>query len=277
MGTHEISFPGLGIEEFVINRVAFNVFGIDIYWYAVFITLGIVLAAAFGFTQCKKFGIKPDDLLDGLLFGLPAGVIGARLFSVLFNLQNYHSFLDVINIRDGGLAIWGGIISVIPTVIIFSKVKKINFLSAFDITAVGLLIGQAVGRWGNFFNAEVYGIETNLPWGMTVDGSAPVHPLFLYEIVINTVGIALILLIWKKYKNRLPGDMVLFYMSWYGLFRALLEMLRPSKYVLYLFDTNIPTAVLLGFTCFVLGIAGILVRHVLNNKKIKAKEIKSEE
>ncbi|MBR2327952.1 MAG: prolipoprotein diacylglyceryl transferase [Clostridia bacterium] len=268
---HLISFPGLGIGEFILDRVAFTVFGIDIYWYAVMITLGIGLAVGFGFWQGKSFGIKPDDLLDGIIIILPLAVIGARLFFVLFELENYKTFWDVINIRDGGLGIWGAIIVAFPAAVAFCKVKKINPLGVFDITAIGFFIGQTIGRWGNFFNAEVYGTYTNLPWGMTIDGSLPVHPLFFYESVINAIGLIIALVIWKRFKKRMTGDIFFFYISWYGLFRGLLELLRPSQYVLYvnIFGLELRTAVIIGFACFVVGIAMFFVMRAIAKKKAK--------
>lgn len=268
---HLISFPGLGIGEFLLDRVAFTVFGIDIYWYAIMITIGIGLAVGFGFWQCKNFGIKSDDLLDGIIIILPLAVIGARLFFVLFELENYKTFYDIINIRDGGLGIWGAIIVAFPAAVVFCKIKKINPLGVFDITAIGFFFGQMIGRWGNFFNAEVYGTYTNLPWGMTIDGSLPVHPLFFYESLANGIGLVIALFIWKKFKNRLSGDIFFFYISWYGIVRGFLELLRPSQYVLYVdvFGVSLRTAVILGFSCFFAGILLFIFRHLYEKKKSK--------
>ncbi len=264
---HTIAFPGLGIGPFELNRVAFTVFGFDIYWYAVMITLGLIMAASFGFYMCKRFSMKKEDLVDGLLIILPLSVIGARLFFVIFNHQDYKTFWDVINIRDGGLGIWGALLVAFPAAVIFCRIKKLNIFSVLDLVAMGFLIGQSIGRWGNFFNAEVYGVATDLPWGMSINGGAPVHPLFLYESLINALGFVLAVLIYKYFKKRMAGDIALFYITWYGLFRGLLEMLRPSQYVLYIGDSGIMTAVVLGFACAAAGITVFAVRHFVMKKK----------
>jgi phosphatidylglycerol:prolipoprotein diacylglycerol transferase len=167
MDTNYVSFPNLGFG-FDLNRVAFNVFGIEVYWYGIIIALGFTLAATFALLSRKKFGIKENDLIDALLFAVPISIIGARLYYVLFNLSYYKNIMDVISIRDGGLAIYGAVIAATITVFVFCRVRKVRLGDLLDLGALGLLIGQAIGRWGNFVNIEAYGSATNLPWAMEI-------------------------------------------------------------------------------------------------------------
>ena len=227
---NHISFPGLGGLEFTLSRAAF---GTPVYWYGAIIALGFLLAAVYALKSCRKFGIGQDDMCDVLIVSLPLSIIGARLFYVL---GAWGDFKDnpaaIINIRDGGLAIYGGVIMAVVGVFIVCRFKKINVTDVLDIAGLGLLIGQMIGRWGNLFNAEVYGDVTGLPWGMSINGGAPVHPLFLYESLWNLVGF---LLIRKRTGRRLfRGEMFLMYLGWYGLGRALLENLRDNAFVLYI-------------------------------------------
>ena len=152
-----ISFPGLGIGEFKVDSVAFTIFGIDIAWYALIITMGMIAAVTYTVISSRKMGMTLDDVIDYALFTIPFGVIGARLYYVLTTLDQYDSFLDVINIRQGGLAIYGGIIAGGLTVLAVSYFKKINFLAFADYVAPGVLLAQGIGRWGNFMNGEAYG------------------------------------------------------------------------------------------------------------------------
>ena len=184
----EVSFPKLGLE-FDINRVAFSFFGLDIYWYALLIMTGFILAVLYAWRSTKTFDVKMDPLIDIVLVGLFCGIIGARIYYVIFRFSSYSSLWDMMNIRDGGLAIYGGVILAFISGLIMCKyVEKVEILPVFDIAAIGFLIGQGVGRWGNFMNQEAFGSETGLPWGMysvntyyyeVVDGiSRKVGPLF---------------------------------------------------------------------------------------------------
>ena len=172
-----ITFPGLGLT-FHIQRVAFQIFGKDIYWYGIIIAAGFLLAAAFCSWRAKDFGIKKDDFLDMLLWGLPIGIICARIYYVIFYLSLYRDaqgkfqWSEAIAIWDGGLAIYGGVIGGILTCLVVCKYKKLPFLAMADLSVMGLFIGQIMGRWGNFVNQEAYGGACDLPWrmGLIVDG-----------------------------------------------------------------------------------------------------------
>lgn len=228
-----IEFPNLGIGPLDINRVAFSLFGLDIYWYAVIITAGMLLAILFCMWQAKKVGLSADNVLDIALIGIPTSVIGARLFFVLFTLDQYDSFMEMIDIRDGGMAIYGAVIVAFIAGFFYCRHKKISTLALFDLGSLGFLIGQMIGRWGNFMNAEVYGRETDALFGMTINGRGPFHPTFLYESVWNLVGF-IMLLLFLKFLRKHDGEIFSLYFFWYGLGRAFLESLRVEEYVLYL-------------------------------------------
>ena len=150
----KVSFPGLGIGEFSVNSQAFSIFGVGIAWYAIVITIGMLAAVAYTIFRARKIGITFDDVIDFALFAIPIGIIGARLYYVVTNLDSYHSFMEVINIRNGGLAIYGGIIFGALAVIGVSYFKKINFFAMADCCTPGIILAQAIGRWGNFANGQ---------------------------------------------------------------------------------------------------------------------------
>lgn len=226
-----VSFDKLGIHDIVLNRVAIsNIFGtgLDVYWYAIIITAGLVLAMLFGMKHAKDVGLNADNILDVVIFGVPCALIGARLYYVIFEADQFHSFTDIINIRKGGLAIYGGLIAGLIVGLVYSKVKKINVLALFDIACMGFFIGQSIGRWGNFVNAEAFGGVTDLPWGMSINGGAPVHPTFLYESLWNLVGFILAYIYLKKLRKE-NGEIFFFYLAWYGAGRAWIEGLRTDS------------------------------------------------
>lgn len=267
--TNVISFPGLGLS-FTVSRAAFSVFGINIYWYGIIIALGMIAAMAYGFREVEKRGIKQDDALNMFLIALPVAIVCARLYYVIFNLDMYRGdLLSVFDIRGGGLAIYGGVIGAALTVIIYCRARKISLGEVLDIMAVGFLIGQAIGRWGNFVNGEAFGSGADLPWAMTIvsDGAAraeSVHPTFLYESIWDAVGVALLIL-YKRHK-RFSGELFCAYILWYGLGRFWIEGLRSDS--LYLGTLRISQIVAL--VSVFAGIAGI----IYGRKKFK--KIKNE-
>lgn len=271
--THMIGFEGLGIPPFEVNRVAIsNLFGtgIDIYWYAIIITSGLILAMIFAMTHAKKVGLTSDNIVDIVLWGVPTALIGARLYYVIFEPDRFESFADIINIRKGGLAIYGGVIAAFLTGYIYCKVKKINFLALFDLGALGFFIGQSIGRWGNFMNAEAFGGETSLPWGMSINGGAPVHPTFLYESLWNVIGFLLAYLYLRKFKKE-HGEIFFFYLAWYGAGRTWIEGLRTDS----LWWGNFRVSqVLAAITCVIGVILIILVRIGVWRKMLDRIEIK---
>lgn len=224
---HAISFPALGLD-FQINRVAVNVFGKDIYWYGIIICIGFVLAALYVNARVKEFGCMSDNLMDCLIICVPVGIICARIYYVAFEWEYYSQHPnEIIAVWNGGIAIYGAVIGVVIALYGYSRVKKIPFASLCDLAAFGLLIGQCIGRWGNFVNGEAHGGPTDLPWGMSIDGATAVHPTFLYESLWNLVGF--IALHFYSKKRKFPGEMALLYVAWYGLGRAWIEGLRTDS------------------------------------------------
>lgn len=283
--TNIVTFPGFGLE-FELNRVAFSVFGHNIYWYGVIIAVGFLLAVIYGLHIAPRFGMDPDKITDAIFFVVPSAIIGARLYYVIFNpavcfeLDGSFSLLRAIAFWDGGLAIYGGVIATVVSALIYCKVRKVDFWSGMDVTVYGLLIGQLVGRWGNFVNVEAYGSVTNVPWRMCsesiarellrdgmiqpeqvpsiLDGTLGVHPTFLYESLWNLLGLGLLILVMKKWGRRFNGQMFLSYVIWYGLGRAVIEGLRTDS--LYFFGTGIRSSQMLGIVSALVGIALFILR-----------------
>ena len=255
----KISFPGLGIEEFSVNSVAFEIFGMEIAWYALFITFGMICCITYAVLQSRKIGMTFDDVIDFALFTIPIGVIGARLYYVLSELDQYHSFKEVINIREGGLAIYGGIIAGTITVFVVSLVKKINFFAFGDCVAPGVLLAQGIGRWGNFMNGEAFGYETDwfcrmgLQNFLTGNKLMYVHPTFLYESLWNLLGVLLVYLFAKLIGKKYDGQLILLTFGWYGLGRMFIEGLRTDS--LYIPGTEIRTSQALALVIFVFCLA----------------------
>ena len=281
-----VRFPGLNLE-FHIPRVAIpaKIIGIDIYWYAICITLGIILAYFYCSYQGKKQGLEKDLFVDVLLYGIPSAVVGARLYYVVFNWDLYkNNPLKIFALRDGGIAIYGAVIFASLGVYIYLRKKKIDFKKVFDICAIGLLIGQITGRWGNFFNQEAFGTNTTLPWGMTseavvsylkmlasdgvaVNPDIPVHPTFLYESLWNLVGA--ILLHIRLNKKKFDGEIFIMYVMWYGFGRMLIEGLRTDSLMLM----GLRVSQLVGLLSFVAG----LIIYILISKKNKLRNGESDE
>lgn len=241
-----IRFPGLfGDWAFTASAKALDI-GKGVYWYGIIIAIGLLMALLFCMKQRKKYGISEDDLLDGLLWGIPFGIIGARLYYVIFYLDLYRNsdgtinWREVIAIWDGGLAIYGGVIATVIVALLLSRHRKFKIGAMLDLVVMGLLIGQIFGRWGNFMNREAFGAETTLPWRMQLTTTAgtliEVHPTFLYESLWNLIGLLLIVFVVSK-ARRFDGENTLFYFLWYGIGRFWIEGLRTDS--LYLFNWTI--------------------------------------
>ena len=268
----KVSFPGLGIGEFSFSREAFSIGDKPVYWYGVIIMCGIVAAFLYALYHAKVEGIKIDDVFDLALFVVPCGVIGARLYYVLTTLGEgrYQSIIDVIAVWEGGLAIYGGIIAGALAVLGVCLFKKINVLKVMDMVAPGVMIAQAVGRWGNFCNGEAFGYAVPessplyfLRMGIVSDYAPPpmqyYHPTFLYESLWNLVGFVLITVLYRK--KKFNGQVVLSYLAWYGFGRMFIEGLRTDS--LYVGTLRISQVV--GLVCFVVGagllVAGFILKH----------------
>ncbi len=258
---NNITFPRLGVE-FEVSRSLFSVFGIDVYTYGLIIGFGVILGFAYATKEVKKQGISQDDFLNMFLIGVPAAIVCARLYYVLFSWDLYKdNLMDIFNIRGGGIAIYGGVIGASASVLIYCKKGQIDARKVFDILAVGLLIGQAIGRWGNFVNGEAFGAYTDLPWAMTIERGGvlianSVHPTFLYESLLNAIGV-LVLCLYKR-KKAFDGEIFCGYMVWYGFCRMLIEGLRAdSLYWGSLRVSQVLSAVLV--------IAGVII--IIKNRK----------
>ena len=235
----KLSFPGLGIGEFSVKSEAFSILGAPIAWYALIIMTGIIAAVLYTMWRAKKAGVSSDHIIDYALFVVPSGIIGARLYYVLTTLGEgrYKTFMDVINIREGGLAIYGGIIVGAVAVFCVSKYKKIPFSALADWCTPGIILAQAIGRWGNFMNGEAFGAETEAFCRMGVKniltGGAMeyVHPCFLYESLWNILGFVLINIFYKH--RKYDGQIFLMVFGWYGLGRMFIEGLRQDSLMIF--------------------------------------------
>ncbi len=213
-----------------MDPVAFEIFGLSIRWYGILISLGILLGTFLAMKRAKNEGIHEDRIIDLLLFAIPAAVIGARAYYVIFNWDYYSgSFSRMINIREGGLAIHGGIIAAVIVGYFYCRYKNIKFWKMADICAPSIVLGQAIGRWGNFINQEAYGRPTDLPWGIVIDG-VKVHPAFLYESIWN-FGVFLFLL-WYDRRKKFEGELFLLYAILYSIIRFFVEGLRIDSLML---------------------------------------------
>ena len=261
----EISFPMLG--DWSVNPpYSFTVFAFEIYFYGVIIAAAFILAALFCARKAAEFGLTSDDLFDLVIWLIPACIIGARLYYVLFKLDYFIANPSkIFSVRDGGLAIYGGIIAGVITGIIWSRMKKIPVFAVGDLAAFGLLIGQAVGRWGNFINREAFGAVTDVfcRMGLTLPGQETlyVHPTFLYESLWNLAGLIILCVLSKLGKRKYDGQFFWSYILWYGLGRAWIEGLRTDS--LYIGSTDIRVSQLLAA---VSALAALIVL-IVNAKK----------
>ncbi len=245
--TYHVQFPGLGLE-LTLNRVAFSIGNFDVYWYGIIIAAGMLLAMLFAFRYAVDFGIDADRLVDVVLIGTVAAIICARAYYVIFAPFQYDSIWEMIDIREGGLAIYGGVLGAFIFGGLAAKWRKVPILPLFDLVGICFLIGQGIGRWANFINQEAFGTNTTLPWGMysegterylasvqstlaaegvTVDSSLPVHPTFLYESLWCLLGFVILTLLIKR--RRFHGQLFLSYIIWYGIGRFWIEGLRTDS------------------------------------------------
>lgn len=294
-----VSFPGIGLT-IEVKEIAFRVFGWPIHWYGIIIAAGFLLAVIFCCKKADIYGIEQDDIMDLLIYAVPLCIIGARLYYIIFYLDLYRNsdgglnFSQMVRIWDGGLAIYGAIITAILVALIFCKAKKIRFLALVDLGSFGLLIGQLIGRWGNFVNVEAYGAPTDLPWRMgiydTVNGVyqyMEVHPTFLYESLWNLAGLLLLALVVAKHR-KFDGQIFLGYVAWYGLGRAWIEGLRTDS--LYFFSTGLRVSQVLAIVSCAAAVVILFVQltrphspeelwvyQIAARKKAKARTAEQEE
>lgn len=257
---NEISFPGLGIS--MDPSTGLEIGGFSIRWYGVFIAIGLCLAVIYACRRSRKFGLTEDHILDGVLWVTPFAIICARAYYCVFAWENYaDNPISCLYIWEGGLAIYGGIIGAVIGVLVYCKVKKINSLAVLDLVTLGFLIGQCIGRWGNFFNREAFGSETEsfLRMGLTdqFGYTIYVHPTFLYESLWNLLGFVLLHFISRR--RRYDGQVTLQYLAWYGAGRAIIEGLRADS--LYIAGTDIRVSQALSIFLCVAAVAYLIIFH----------------
>ncbi len=277
-----VSFPGLGIGEGDISSIAFSIGDFTVMWYGICIALGMVMAIAYASWRCKQQGITVDDLIDVAIFTIFFGVIGARLYYVLFSDHEFKTLWEVINLRTGGLAIYGGIIFGAATIVVVCLIKKISWRKLYDAAGPGVMLAQAMGRWGNFFNGEAFGAQVEeghplhfLRMGLISSNTyndfgttkmVYVHPTFLYESLWNILGFVLINIFFKK--KKFDGEVALWYFAWYGFGRMFIEGLRTDS--LYIGSTGIRVSQLLGFLLFALASALIVYGRIMVKKNAQS-------
>ena len=210
-----------------MNRVAFTIFGIDIMWYGILMATGMILGVLLALKEAKRVGIDEDDVLNLALIAIPSGLLGARLYYVIFNWSYYsQNVFEILNFRGGGMAIHGALIGGILAGFIYTKTKGINFFKMADAVMLGIPLAQAIGRWGNYINGEAHGGPTDLPWGIMVDGMK-VHPTFLYESIWD-LGIFIFLWLFRKNK-KYEGQLAITYIILYSIGRFFIEGLRTDS------------------------------------------------
>lgn len=249
MMTDVVAFPGLGLE-FTIDRVAVTLFGFPVYWYGIILATGLFLGILYAFHYAKRVGVDEDRLVDVLMAGVIGAIVGARLYFVAFSWDMYKDDLwQIFNVRHGGIAIYGAIIGGIAAGAVLCKMRGVRMLPTLDLAAGGFLIGQAIGRWGNFVNIEAFGDNTTSIFGMTspaitgyleqlkrsgaawtagIDPNLPVHPTFLYESAWCLLGFLLMNFIFIR-RRRFDGECFLIYAAWYGAGRFVIEGLRTDS------------------------------------------------
>lgn len=271
---YEIFFPNLG-WKFHINPTAFTVFGVEIKWYGVIIALGLLLATIYCFPKMKRFGVDADKAVDAVIGGVFGGLVGARIYYVACRWEYYKGdIMAIINTRNGGLAIYGGIIGAVTVGLVICKIKKIKILPMLDIAVIGFLIGQGVGRWGNFVNQEAFGANTDSLFAMTggtiqnviaqnasemsavsISEKYAVHPCFLYESVWCILGFFVLSFMSKR--RKYDGQIFLMYLMWYGLERFIVEGLRTDS----LMTGNIRVSQALSIIVFICSVIVQIIMH----------------
>ena len=239
-----------------MDPVAFKIFGIEVMWYGILISIGVIIGTLLALREAKRVGVDENDFLDLLLFAIPAAVVGARAYYVMFSWDYYkNNPIQILNFRGGGLAIHGAIIAAVITAIIFTRKRGLDFWKIADIAAPSLALGQSIGRWGNYINKEAYGIPTDLPWGIMING-VKVHHTFLYESIGDFL-VFLFLIWYRREKAKESGEVFLLYIILYSLIRFFVESLRIDSLMI----GPIRVAQLVSITAIVVGLALFFVRR----------------
>ena len=262
MEKYHVQFPGFG-WEFDISNVAFRLGNYPVYWYGLIIATGLLLALVYAWRSAPRYNVNVSKLFNCVFVGLITGIIGARLYYCAFLWDEYISDpVSILYIHEGGLAIYGGIIGALAGGLAVAKIQKMKCMPILDIAMVGFLLGQGIGRWGNFMNQEAFGTQTDLPWRMMsentiIDGQVvAVHPCFLYESIWCLLGFGL-LHFYGKYRQRYAGQIFYMYLVWYGFERTIVEGLRTDS--LYVGNTGIRVSQILSAVLFVFGVVMLII------------------
>ena len=261
-----ISFPGLGIE--IDPARAFSLGPLNIHMYGLIIACGLIAAVLYACRRSKQFGLKEDDIIDGVLWVTPFAILCARVYYCVFSWDMYKDNpISILYIWEGGLAIYGGVLGAILGVVVFCKCKKISGAALLDLVALGFLIGQSAGRWGNFFNREAFGAATDSFFRMGLFNKYTetweyYHPTFLYESLWNAAGFVLLHFLSKK--RKYDGQIALGYVAWYGLGRAMIEGLRVDS--LYWGDFRV-SQLLAAVSCFAAVVALVILSFKPHSSK----------
>lgn len=258
----KVSFPYIG-WEFNIDPVAFSFGNMKIYWYGIIIATGMMLAVLYAYKSSPRYKTDFSKLLNCIFVGIITGIIGARLYFCFFKWEYYGQHpIEILYIHNGGLAIYGGIIGALIGGLTVAKIQKMDIMPILDITMMGFLLGQGIGRWGNFMNQEAFGSPTNLPWAMMSENTSniPVHPCFLYESVWCLLGFVL-LHFYGKYRQRYSGQIFFSYLVWYGFERTIVEGLRTDSLYLpfQIFGMDIRVSQLLSALLCITGIVFLII------------------
>lgn len=280
-----VSFPGLGIQNLEINREIFSIGQVSIYWYGVLIAAAVLLAMYLSLRHSQRCGISQDDVLDFYLAAIPVGLIGARIYYVVFQWERFAPDPKrIFSMREGGLAFYGGVIAGVIAVAVLGRIKRYRFHKLADFFIPYVALGQAIGRWGNFFNQEAFGVNTSLPWGMYsngtrdylnavqlpgVDPNAPVHPTFLYESLANILIYFILLRVRRQSKARF--EVFAWYLLLYGAVRFFTESLRTDS--LYLGSTGLRISMLVSAVMVLSGIIWLSVVWVQDNRRIRREDM----
>ena len=261
---YNVQFPGLGLE-FDISPVAFTIGDYPIYWYGLIIASGLLLAVLYAWLSSPRFNVDFNKLVNCILVGIVTGIVGARLYFCFFEWDYYSKNpIEILYINNGGLAIYGGIIGALLGGLTVAKIQKMKCLPILDVTMMGFLLGQGIGRWGNFMNQEAYGSVTDLPWRMVSEGTynLPVHPCFLYESLWCLLGFV-VLHFYGKYRQKYSGQIFFMYLVWYGLERMIVEGLRTDSLYLpfQLFGMDIRVSQMLSLAIFITGLILLIINR----------------
>lgn len=274
-----VDFPGLGIQDLPVSRIAFKIVGMPVYWYGLLIALAIIISLLLATRQARHFELTSDDILDTFIALIPLMIVFARVYYVVFNWSYYAQDLrKVFDTREGGLAFYGGVIGGILAIWLVGRIKKIPASRILDFLIVYVPLGQAIGRWGNFFNQEAFGTPTSLPWGMysnqtesylytigMANPTSPVHPTFLYEFIANLIIFAILLRI--RSRRRFDFEVILSYLMLYGFVRFFVESIRTDA--LYIPGTAVRISMALSALMFV----GAIVLLIILRQRAQRQEL----